>query len=194
LTHPGIPTVYWPHYFNWGLGNAIKDLMTIRKNAGLTSESPVTILRAEAGLYAATIAGKVAVKIGATAWNPGTGWTLAASGTDYSVWTAGGTTPPPTTANVEFVCNNGTTVMGQNVYVTGSIPELSSWSGTATNKILNPTAYPTWRATYALPASTSIQWKCVKRDGAGNVVWQGGGNNTVNTPAAGGSITTTASF
>ncbi|RKH47400.1 carbohydrate-binding module family 20 domain-containing protein [Corallococcus sicarius] len=194
LSHPGIPTVYWPHYFNWGLGNSIKALMTIRKNAGLTSESTVNILRAEAGLYAAIIDNKVAVKIGTTSWSPGAGWTQAASGTDYTVWTSGGTTPPPTTANVEFVCNNGTTVMGQNVYVTGSITELSNWSATGTNKILNPTAYPTWRGTYAMPANTSIQWKCVKRDGAGNVVWQGGGNNVVTTPAAGASITTTASF
>lgn len=193
LTHPGIPTVYWAHYFNWGLGSSIQALMDIRKSAGLTSESTVSIQRAESGLYAAIVGGKVAVKLGSGSWSPGTGWTQAASGTDYTVWTT--STPPPTgtTANVEFVCNNGTTVMGQNVYVTGSIAELDSWSPT-TSKLLSPTAYPTWRGTYALPANTAVQWKCLKRDGSGNVVWQGGGNNTLTTPAAGGSTTATASF
>ncbi|XHF30319.1 hypothetical protein NR792_00685 [Corallococcus exercitus] len=83
--------------------------------------------------------------------------------------------------------------MGQNVYVTGSVAALDSWSPTTT-KILSPTAYPTWRGTYALPANTTVQWKCLKRDGSGNVVWQGGSNNSVTTPAAGGSITATASF
>ena len=37
-------------------------------------------------LYSATIDNKVVVKIGPGLWNPGTGWTLKASGTDYAVW------------------------------------------------------------------------------------------------------------
>ncbi|MBL4940449.1 MAG: alpha amylase C-terminal domain-containing protein [Colwellia sp.] len=84
------------------------------------------------------------------------------------------------TVDVNFTCQNGTTVMGQNVYVVGSISELGNWD-TANAVKLNPTSYPTWTGTInSLPASTNIQWKCIKRD-VGSVVWQGGGNNSVTT-------------
>jgi hypothetical protein len=35
-----------------------------------------------------------------------------------------------------------------------------------------------------LPANTLIEWKCIKRD-IGNVVWQGGANNSLTTPSTG---------
>ena len=87
LTHPGVPTVYWAHYFNWNLGGSINALMNIRKSQGLHSESAVNIVRAENGLYAATIDGNTAMKIGWGSWSPGGGWTLRTSGTNYAVWT-----------------------------------------------------------------------------------------------------------
>jgi len=87
LTHPGIPTVYWVHFFDWGLKNEIKTLIRLRKSVGLHSESKVSIQAADTSKYAAIIDDKVAVKIGAGSWNPGNGWSLYASGTNYSVWT-----------------------------------------------------------------------------------------------------------
>jgi len=87
LTHPGIPTVYWPHFFDWGLGEEIKALIAVRKNAGIHSESSVEIAAADQGRYAAFIDGRVAVKIGPADWSPGEGWTLAADGRNYAVWT-----------------------------------------------------------------------------------------------------------
>ncbi|MDY7228699.1 glucan 1,4-alpha-maltotetraohydrolase domain-containing protein [Hyalangium rubrum] len=92
LSHPGIPTVYWVHYFDWGTANqnAIKALITARKNAGVTSTSTVSIQVADTSKYAAIITGntkKLAVKIGPNSWSPGTGWTLVTSGTNYAVWT-----------------------------------------------------------------------------------------------------------
>lgn len=86
LTHPGIPTVFYPHVYDFGLHDAIATLMAIRRAQGLTSASSVAIQRAEKNLYAAVIDSKVAVKIGAKAWKPGRGWTLAASGVQYAVW------------------------------------------------------------------------------------------------------------
>jgi alpha-amylase len=97
--------------------------------------------------------------------------------------------------SVSFSCQNATTVSGQSVYVVGSIPELGTWSPAAARK-LDPTAYPTWTGTLSLPASTSIQWKCIKRDEVNpneDLVWEPGSNNTVQTPAA-GSVSTTGSF
>jgi alpha-amylase len=92
LTHPGIPMVFWDHYFDWGAThrNRIQALIDIRKSMGITSTSSLSIQRAETGLYAAIIAGKVAMKIGPNSWSPGTGWTLRTSGINYAVWTKNG--------------------------------------------------------------------------------------------------------
>ncbi|MEL6843495.1 MAG: glucan 1,4-alpha-maltotetraohydrolase domain-containing protein, partial [Bacteroidota bacterium] len=87
LTHPGIPSVFWDHFYDWGLHDDIRDLIQIRKNNGLHSESVLDIKTAQWNVYAAEIDGKVAMKIGSGSWSPsGSGWTLAASGNDYAVW------------------------------------------------------------------------------------------------------------
>ncbi|MBI5208858.1 MAG: alpha-amylase [Elusimicrobia bacterium] len=87
LTHPGIPCVYWPHFFDWGLADQIKALMRVRESAGIGSTSSVAIAAADGSRYAAVIDGRVAMKIGPGDWAPGAGWTLAAAGRDYAVWT-----------------------------------------------------------------------------------------------------------
>jgi len=33
LTHPGIPCIYWEHYFDWNHGDPIKRLVKARKYA-----------------------------------------------------------------------------------------------------------------------------------------------------------------
>ena len=102
LTHPGVPCIYWPHMYEWGsaVTNEIKVLIQVRKDAGIHSESPVTIHRSENGLYVASIAGDihtVFLKMGYGNWGDpaaegmGSTWTLAASGTNYAVWSEGGT-------------------------------------------------------------------------------------------------------
>lgn len=89
LTHPGTPTVYWPHYFDWGpdLQNKIRTLIGIRKSKGVTSTSTIAVQVADATRYAAIVNNNVAMKIGPGSWSPGAGWTLAASGSDWAVWT-----------------------------------------------------------------------------------------------------------
>ncbi|PTL81954.1 alpha-amylase C-terminal beta-sheet domain-containing protein [Vitiosangium sp. GDMCC 1.1324] len=92
LTHPGIPCVYWVHYYDWDratYGDKIKTLIAARKEKGVTSTSAVTIVAAQTNLYAATIAGNsgsLAMKLGSTSWSPGTGWTLVTSGNNWAVW------------------------------------------------------------------------------------------------------------
>ncbi len=97
------------------------------------------------------------------------------------------------TVAVNFVCQNGATYMGQSVYVTGNHLTLGYWSVANAVK-LDPTAYPTWTGTIYLPASTTVEWKCVKREennpGAG-VVWEPGANNYLNT---GSGATATGAF
>ncbi len=98
LTHPGLPTVYWKHYFDWGpdLADKIRALINARKAAGVHAGS-VMHLQANAraaGVYAARIVGRFGdlyVRIGGddAAWQPfhsgyqnyreyahGAGWTV----------------------------------------------------------------------------------------------------------------------
>lgn len=86
LTHPGIPTVFWEHVYDWKLREPIKKLVSIRRQQGLHSESKLEIVKADHGLYAAIIDGKVAVKLGWLDWTPPTGYRLLASGDQYAVW------------------------------------------------------------------------------------------------------------
>lgn len=89
LTHPGIPCVYWVHFYDWGHAAAIKSLIAARKEKGVTSTSAVSIQAADSSKYAAIItgnSGSLAMKIGSGAWSPGTGWTLVNSGTNWAVW------------------------------------------------------------------------------------------------------------
>ncbi|MBM7118686.1 glucan 1,4-alpha-maltotetraohydrolase domain-containing protein [Archangium primigenium] len=89
LTHPGVPCVYWVHFYDWGHKAAITKLMSVRKAKGIHSSSAVSIQVADTSRYAAIITGtkgSVAMKVGPGDWSPGTGWTLETSGTNYAVW------------------------------------------------------------------------------------------------------------
>jgi alpha-amylase len=93
MTHPGTPMVFWPHFFDWGENTqqSIRDLISVREQAGVTSTSAVNIHAAHQGLYAAVVdgvSGQVAVRLGPAPWSPPEGgWTLAKSGEDFAVWT-----------------------------------------------------------------------------------------------------------
>jgi alpha-amylase len=89
LTHPGIPCVFWPHYFDYGaeIAAKIRSLIRVRKAAGLHRDSAASIAVADAGRYAAIVDGKVAVKLGPAPWDPGLGWSVAEDGNDFAVWT-----------------------------------------------------------------------------------------------------------
>jgi alpha-amylase len=88
LTHPGIPSVFWSHYFEFGdkTRERISQLIRIRRQAGIHANSTVDIRDAGHGLYAAYIDGKVAIKLGAREWNPGSGWQQVMTGDKFSVW------------------------------------------------------------------------------------------------------------
>ena len=97
LTHPGIPCVFFPHYYGGTYSKdgvsvtytsnetAINKLMAIRKANTINAYSSVAISNTST-FYSAVIDNKVAVKIGPGTWNPGAGWVLNTSGTDYAVW------------------------------------------------------------------------------------------------------------
>jgi alpha-amylase len=105
LTHPGVPSVYWKHYFDWGedLRNKIRALVNARKVAGVHAGSTVhTQQNAKArGVYAAMVTGRedagggpreLYVRVGGTDadWEPKAsgydGYREYARGAGWKVW------------------------------------------------------------------------------------------------------------
>jgi alpha-amylase len=88
LTHPGVPCVYWQHFFDWDTytQQRVEQLIQVRRKAGLHAAATVKLHEAGKGLYAATVEGRVAVKLGSRPWSPGHGWQLASDGDQFAVW------------------------------------------------------------------------------------------------------------
>ncbi|WP_171013605.1 glucan 1,4-alpha-maltotetraohydrolase domain-containing protein [Chitinivorax sp. B] len=175
LTHPGIPSVYYAHVYDWNLRNNIKSLIDIRKTAGITSTSPIAIQAAQNGLYAAIVngnSGQVAMKIGPGSWSPGTGWSLATSGPNYAVWTKGNSgSNCSVTAN--FSIANANTANGQSVHVVGNQTALGDWTPTDSFKLTaqGSGANVTWSGSKPLPCNSAIQYKYVKYNGSA-AIWE----------------------
>ncbi|ENM3751430.1 cyclomaltodextrin glucanotransferase [Vibrio cholerae] len=92
----------------------------------------------------------------------------------------------PTLKSVMFTCYNGYTNLGQSVYAVGSVTQLGNWMAADAVK-LAPTQYPTWSATIRVPATQSIEWKCLKRNETNpalDVVWQSGANNQLHSSSS----------
>ncbi|CAL9060115.1 unnamed protein product [Musa banksii] len=89
LTHPGVPTIFYDHLFDWGLNEEITGLAAIRTRNGIRPGSTLRILVADADLYMAVIDEKVAVKIGPR-YEVGNLVTadfhVVASGKEFCVW------------------------------------------------------------------------------------------------------------
>ncbi|GLT46969.1 hypothetical protein SLA2020_206940 [Shorea laevis] len=89
LTHPGIPSIFYDHFFDWGLKEEIGKLVAIRNRNGISTTSSVNILAADADLYVAAIDEKIMVKIGPK-MDLGnlipSDFQVATSGNNYAVW------------------------------------------------------------------------------------------------------------
>ncbi|KAA1469668.1 glucoamylase [Dentipellis sp. KUC8613] len=120
----------------------------------------------------------------------------ARAGTTTASWGAKGLVVPSTcssggsgggggggdTVSVTFNVQ-ATTVFGENIYLTGSVGELENWS--PDNALLLSAAnYPTWSITVDLPASTSVQYKYIRKFN-GQVTWESDPNMQLTTPASG---------
>jgi glycosidase len=88
---------------------------------------------------------------------------------------------------VRFIAKNATTDYGQNVYIVGNCLELGNWDAEkAVGPFFNSTGsiatYPNWFFDVSVPAGQEIEFKFIKKDAAGNVVWEGGTNHVYTTP------------
>ena len=79
-----------------------------------------------------------------------------------------------------------TTSWGQNVYVTGNLPDLGSWDpAKALPLTTGSAAYPLWSGAHQLPPNTPVQYKYFKQNPDGTITWESGDNRTVVTPSTG---------
>ncbi|KAJ0747609.1 putative alpha-amylase [Helianthus annuus] len=89
LTHPGIPLLFFDHFFDWGLKDELTKLSAVRASSGISATSQVKILVCEAELYVAEIDEKIIVKIGPK-MDVGNlipeNFKVATSGEKYAVW------------------------------------------------------------------------------------------------------------
>lgn len=117
---------------------------------------------------------------GNVTWEPGSNhtYTVPASGTGTVNATWNGSTNTQTAA-VTFNATV-TTTFGQNVFVVGSIAALGSWN--TNNAIaLSSANYPVWSGTVTLPANTAVEYKFIKKNPDGSVIWESGSNRTLTT-------------
>ncbi|KAI9040301.1 starch binding domain protein [Aspergillus affinis] len=79
-----------------------------------------------------------------------------------------------------------TTSYGQNIYLTGSISQLSSWS-TSSAIALSASSYtssnPSWKTTVTLPPGTTFEYKFLKKGSDGTVVWESDPNRSYTVPS-----------
>jgi alpha-amylase len=82
---------------------------------------------------------------------------------------------------------------GQNIFVIGDIAALGGWATGSAKPLTWVSGVGTrgnWSGTVSLPPNTSAQYKYIKKDGGGNVVWESGTNRTLSTGAGGTSQST----
>lgn len=87
LTHPGTPTIFYEHYFEWGsnVRHKIQELAQLRVTHNVHKTSELTILEARQGFYLAEVGNKLLVQLGDEPYCEKEGWELAVSGQGYFV-------------------------------------------------------------------------------------------------------------
>ncbi|MDE7159569.1 MAG: hypothetical protein K2O24_01800 [Muribaculaceae bacterium] len=121
LMSPGTPCIFLPHWKEHKA--ALKQLIAIRKAAGIHNNSSVRVLRSSSDCYMAEVTGtkgKVVVKIGPAMVSPD-GWNdsqIRAAGNDYCVWSD---------ANVQGGGDDPITYGPEKLYLLGNIAG-NSWN------------------------------------------------------------------
>ncbi|EJU06305.1 glucoamylase [Dacryopinax primogenitus] len=87
--------------------------------------------------------------------------------------------PQPPQVQITFV-ESATTQYGENIYLTGSIPQLADWSTTAALP-LGAANYPDWSVTVQVPVGESFQYKFI-RIYNGQVTWESDPNRQYTAP------------
>ncbi|SFK65699.1 Glycosidase [Lachnospiraceae bacterium KH1T2] len=78
---------------------------------------------------------------------------------------------------VNFTIKNAETFWGQNIYLVGNIDELGNWDPDNAVGPAKCDDYPTWNIEVSLPKDKEVEFKAIKKDDSGNVVWESGDNH-----------------
>ncbi|KAJ7443711.1 glycoside hydrolase [Mycena latifolia] len=84
-----------------------------------------------------------------------------------------------------------TTTFGENIFLVGSISQLGTWAP-ASAIALSAATYPMWTVTLDLPANTQFQYKFIRIETDGSVVWESDPNRAATTDASGTQTITTS--
>ncbi|WP_117170163.1 alpha-amylase family glycosyl hydrolase [Paraliobacillus sediminis] len=89
---------------------------------------------------------------------------------------------------VRFIVEEATTDYGNAIYLVGNTQELGNWDvekaiGPFFNQIMKE--YPTWYYDISVPSNHTLEYKFIKKDSSGNIVWEGGTNRSYVTPTEG---------
>ena len=132
---------------------------------------------------------------GSTSSTSSTTWTITTSATKTST-TASSTTCTAATSVAVTFNELVTTTYGENVYVIGSISQLGSWS-TSSAISLSASSYtssnPLWTTTISLPVGTTFEYKFIKKESDGSIVWESDPNRSYTVPTGCSGTTATAS-
>jgi hypothetical protein len=89
-----------------------------------------------------------------------------------------------------------TTTYGENVYLAGSISQLGSWS-TSSAVALSASKYtssnPLWTVTVELPVGATFEYKYIKKESDGRIVWESDPNRSYTVPTGCSGATATES-
>jgi len=105
--------------------------------------------------------------------------------------TGGSSSSSDGTAAVTFL-ETATTVFGENIFLAGSISELGDWN-TDDSVALSSADYPVWSLTIDLPANTDFQYKFIRKETDGSIVWESDPNRETTTPSS-GAVTLTSTW
>ena len=97
LTSPGTPVVYWSHMYDWGYRDFIRQLIQVRRAAGVRADSAISFHSGYSGLVA-TVTGSqqtLVVALNSNLSNPGRRQRQLQRSSQYQQWPCGSGAPAP---------------------------------------------------------------------------------------------------
>ncbi|KIM89391.1 carbohydrate-binding module family 20 protein [Piloderma croceum F 1598] len=76
------------------------------------------------------------------------------------------------------------TNFGENIFIVGSIPQLGSWAPDSAIT-MSSANYPNWMADIILPANTAFEYKFIRKEPGGSIVWESDPNRQATTALSG---------
>jgi len=77
---------------------------------------------------------------------------------------------------------NASTEWGQNIHIVGNLPELGGWDPAMSTEAMMCPNYPEWFLPVSVPMGTTFEFKFIKKDSNGNVIWESGENRIFTSP------------